>query len=198
VYKSTVSAQGPWTLLAEYDLPDNEYGNNTGLKWEYVDVGLLNNFEYYYSVTAFSKPDSATDFPSQESSISANAVKVIPGTAPPKTVGKVAVVPNPYRGDVAYHEYNPQWEKPTGSRKFWMEQDRRIQFINLPAHCEIKIYTLAGDLVATLQHNDPQFGFEDWNLTSSVGQAVSSGIYLYTVEDLNTGEVQVGKFVIIK
>ena len=198
VYKSTVSAQGPWTLLAEYDIPDNQFGNNTGLQWEYTDVGLLNNFEYYYSVTAFSKPDSTTDFPSQESSISANAVKVIPGTAPPKTVGKVAVVPNPYRGDVAYHQYNPQWEKPTGSRKFWMEQDRRIQFINLPAHCQIKIYTLAGDLVATLTHNDPQLGFEDWNLTSSVGQAVSSGIYLFTVEDLNTGEVQVGKFVIIK
>jgi hypothetical protein len=79
-----------------------------------------------------------------------------------------------------------------------MEQDRRIQFINLPERCEIRIYTLAGDLVNTLHHDDPNRGFEDWNLTSSVGQAISSGIYLFSVEDLKNGEVQVGKFVVIK
>jgi len=198
VYKSTVSAQGPWTLLAEYDIPGNEYGQNTGLKHEYTDVGLLNNVEYFYSVTAFSKPDPVTNFPSQESSINANAKRVVPGTPPPPTVGEVAVVPNPYRGDIAYHTYNPQWEKPSGTRQRWMEQDRRIQFINLPAQCEIKIYTLAGDLITTIRHNDPNKGYEDWNLTSSVGQAISSGIYLFTVKDTKTGKVQVGKFVVIK
>ncbi|HFE64682.1 hypothetical protein B1H10_01260 [candidate division KSB1 bacterium 4484_188] len=197
LYKSTVSAQGPWTLLAEYDLPDDDYGPNTGLEYEYTDIGLLNNFEYYYSITAYSKPDSVTQFPSQESGVSINAKVVIPGTPPPETVGQVAVVPNPYRGDIAYHEFNPQWEKPSHGRN-WMEQDRRIQFINLPVSCEIKVYTLAGDLVDTIRHTNPDKGFEDWNLTSSVGQAISSGIYLFTVEDLKTGRVQVGKFVIIK
>ncbi|GAB4366394.1 MAG: hypothetical protein Kow0042_06230 [Calditrichia bacterium] len=198
VYKSTQSIQGPWTLLAEYDIPDNEFGLNTGLDWSYVDVGLLNNLEYFYSVTAFSKPDTVSGFPSLESSINAGAVKIVPGTTPPQTVGQVAVVPNPYRGDIAYQSYNPAWEKPDPSRPFWMEQDRRIQFINLPARCEIRVYTLAGDLVTTLQHNDPSRGYEDWNLTSAVGQAISSGIYLFTVENLASGEVQVGKFVIIK
>ncbi|GAB4366389.1 MAG: hypothetical protein Kow0042_06220 [Calditrichia bacterium] len=197
LYKSTESANGPWTLLAEYDLPGNKWGNNSGIEYEYDDVGLLNNFEYYYSITAFSKPDTVTQFPSQESSITVNARQVIPGTAPPETVGEVAVVPNPYRGDIAYDKFNPKWEKHPPSR-IWMEQDRRVQFINLPARCEIKIYTLAGDLVDTITHNDPSIGFEDWNLTSSVGQAIASGIYLFTVEDLNTGKVQVGKFVVIK
>ena len=79
-----------------------------------------------------------------------------------------------------------------------MEQDRRIQFINLPAQCQIKIYTLAGDLVNTLDHTDATRGYEDWNLTSSIGQAISSGIYLFTVEDMTNAKVQVGKFVIIK
>jgi len=198
VYKSTVSATGPWTLLAEYDIPGNEFGQNTGLEYEYVDVGLLNNLEYYYSVTAFSKPDTVSDFPSQESSINANAKVAVPGPEPPKTVGNVAVVPNPYRGDIAYHSYNPPWEKPDPTRERWMEQDRRIQFINLPAKCEIRIYTLSGDLVNTIYHDDPNRGYEDWNLTSAVGQAISSGIYLFTVEDKQTGRVQVGKFVIIK
>lgn len=198
VYKSTVSAQGPWTLLAEYDIPNNQFGQNTGLEYEYLDVGLLNNVEYYYSVTAFSKPDPMTQFPSQESSINANAKTVIPGTPSPETVGEVAVVPNPYRGDIAYHTYDPQWEKPQGTRKRWMEQDRRIQFINLPTQCEIKIYTLAGDLIDTIRHEDLFKGYEDWNLTSSVGQAISSGIYMFTVEDTKNGKVQVGKFVVIK
>src|SRR4030065_656570 len=79
----------------------------------------------------------------------------------------------------------------------WMEQDRRIQFINLPISCEIKIFTLAGDLVATILHDNPSKGYEDWNLTSDVGQTVSSGIYLFTIEDTNNGQAQIGKFVII-
>ncbi len=198
VYKSTQSASGPWTLLGEYDVVNDGYGNETGLTHQYVDKGLLNNFDYYYSVTAFSKKDTSINFPSQESSVFSNAKTVVPGTAPPKTVGEVAVVPNPYRGDIAYYSYNPPWEKPQGTRETWMEQDRRIQFINLPEHCEIKIYSLAGDFIYSIEHNNAEKGYEDWNMTSHVGQAVSSGIYLYTVQDLTNGKVQVGKFVIIK
>jgi len=198
VYKSTQSQAGPWTLLAEFDLPDDDYGANTGIEYEFTDVGLLNNVDYYYSVTAFSKPDKILNFPPLESSISASSRMVVPGTAPPETVGKVAVVPNPYRGDEAYYAYNPAWEKPAGSRDRWMEQDRRIQFINLPAECEITIYTLAGDIIAKLYHNDVAKGYEDWNLTSDVGQAISSGLYLYTVQDKRNGQVQIDKFVILK
>lgn len=198
VYKSTQSKTGPWTLLAEYDVPANQFFLNTGLQYEYTDIGLLNNLEYYYTVTAFSKPDLEIDFPSQESSKNANAKLAVPGTAAPATVGEVAVVPNPYRGDIAYHAYNPAWEKPSGTRDRWMEQDRRIQFINLPARCEIKIYSLAGDWIVTIPHDNPQQGYEDWNLTSAVGQAIASGIYLFTVEDITNGKVQIGKFVVIK
>ncbi len=198
VYKSTKSAAGPWTLLAEYDVPGDKYGYNTGLQRQYTDKGLLNNFDYFYSVTAFSKEDTIADFPAQESSIYTNAKLAVPGTEPPPGVGQVAVVPNPYRGDIAYQNYDPPWEKPKGTRENWMEQDRRIQFINLPASCEIKIYTLAGDLVYTIDHHNPVKGYEDWNLTSYVGQAVSSGIYLFTCEDKKNGDVQTGKFVIIK
>ncbi len=199
LYKSTHGKTGPWTLLAEYDVPDDNFNNNIGLQWEFTDTGLLDYFQYYYSVTAFSKPDAGPPkYPSQESSINANAIAVTPGTAPKVNEGKVAVVPNPYRGDIAYDKYDPKWEQPPDSRQIWLEQDRKILFINLPQSCEIKIYTLAGDLVKTLFHNDPDNGFEGWNLTSSVGQAISSGIYLFTVENRGDGGVQVGKFVIIK
>ena len=197
VYKSSKSTNGPWTLVAEYDTI-NDVGSNTGLRYDYEDTGLLNNIEYFYAVTSYSREDKVLNFPSQETSISNNAIIVIPGTTPPKTVGQVSVVPNPYRGDIAYDTYDPPWEKPKGSRSRWLEQDRRIQFINLPAQCQIKIYTLAGDFVFSIDHDDANKGYEDWNLTSNVGQAVSSGIYLYTVEDKVDGNVQIGKFVIIK
>ena len=198
VYKSTVSPNGPWTLLAEYDLPGNNYGNDIGLARSYTENLLLNNVEYYYSVTAFSKEDHVLNWPSLESSISANVQIATPGPAPPSTVGEVAVVPNPYRGDTAYQNYNPAWERPPPTRERWLEQDRRLQFINLPSRCEIRIYTLTGEHIETLQHDDPYRGYEDWNLTSHVGQAVASGLYVFTVKDLNNGQIQVGKFVIIK
>jgi hypothetical protein len=53
-------------------------------------------------------------------------------------------------------------------------------------------------LVDTIYHNDPVQGYAGWNLTSNIGQAVASGIYLFTVKDHRSGEVQVGKFVILK
>ena len=61
-----------------------------------------------------------------------------------------------------------------------MEQDRRIQFINLPYPSEVVIYTLSGDVVRKLQHNDPVKGYKDWDLTSNVGQTVASGLYLFS------------------
>ena len=197
LYKSTYSLNGPWTLLAEYDIPDNSFFENIGLEYEYTDIGLLNNVEYYYTVSAFSKPDTAIFYPSLESSLNGNAIIVIPGVAIQETVGKVAAVPNPYLGSIDYSAYNPSWEKPPPNRP-WLEQDRRLQFINLPANSIIKIYTSAGDLVETIKHNDPDKGYEDWDMTSYAVQAIASGIYLFTVEDTQTGKVQVGKFVVIK
>lgn len=197
VYKSTQSSEGPWTLLAEYDIAGNWYGENTGLQHNYTDNGLLNNVEYYYSVTAFSKKDTALNWPSLESSLNRNVKTVIPGPDTPESVGEVAVVPNPYRGDIAYQEYQPPWEHSPPGRP-WMEQDRKLQFINLPENCTIKIYTAAGDYINTIEHRSAQKGYENWNMTSYSNQAIASGLYLFVVEDLDTGETQTGKFVILK
>jgi hypothetical protein len=197
IYKSTISKNGPWTLLAEFDLADNAFYNNTGIEHTYTDIGLVNNLEYWYSVTSFSKPDTISNLLSLESSINVNIIEATPGTAPPKSVGKVAVVPNPYRTDVRYDNYKPPWEKGKGGYR-WTESDRRLQFINIPGYCKINIYTLAGDLIETIVHNDPDRGYANWNLTSKVSQSIASGIYLFSVEDLKTEAVQKGKFVVIK
>ena len=166
------------------------------MEYSFTDNGLLNNIEYYYSVTSFSKPDIVSLYPSIESSIDMNAIEVIAGTGSPEEIGLVAVVPNPYRGDEYYNEYNPPWERSSFAGT-WMEQDRRLQFINLPSPSTIKVYTLSGDEVYTLDHNNPNKGYADWNMTSNVGQTVASGIYLFTVQD-KSKNIQTGKFVVIK
>jgi len=205
VYKS-FNEDGPYLLLDQYDIAGNEFEPNTGLVREYTDYGLLNNVEYFYAVTAYSKADLVTGFQSLESGIALSRVSVIPGTQVPESVGEVFVVPNPYRADINYSSYKPPWETPNPIRNQenqpgkdrWTEYDRRIQFVNVPSPSEVKIYSLAGDHIRTLYHNNPELGIIDWNLTSTNGLTVASGIFLFTIEDTNNGKVQVGKFVIIK
>lgn len=202
LYKSTQGRTGPWTLLGVYDIADNGFGpSDAGLRRSYTDRNLIDNVEYFYSVTAFSKRDTTVGeegWPSQESSVAANAVTVVPGPGRSETVTEVAVVPNPYRGDIRYQDYNPPWEKPPPSRERWLEQDRRLTFINLPGPCTIEVYTLSGTLVQTIEHRSTHQNFAEWNLTSLADQAIASGIYLFTVRENATGEVHVGKFVVIK
>ena len=64
----------------------------------------------------------------------------------------------------------------------------------------IKIYTVSGDLVQTLDHDGLSgFGSISWNLMSRNGQEVVSGVYLYSVQsDDNRFEDFVGKFVVVR
>ena len=65
------------------------------------------------------------------------------------------------------------------------------------APCVIRIYTVAGDLVAKLDHDGSNGNGEaEWNLISRNGQDVESGIYLFTV-DSSLGH-QVGRFVVVR
>lgn len=183
-------------LVAEYDVVDG-IGFDTGLpplnedgKREFVDTNLLSGFPYFYAVTSFSTPNPEMQLESQESGYYENYEKLYPGPAPagpdnPRTVG---VYPNPYRAGSMYDSRDPN-KGETG---------RRIWFTGLPPRCTIKIFTLVGELVQTLHHDDPVLGQEPWNLLSSYDRVIATGLYVYVVEDLDTGEVQRGKLVIIK
>lgn len=103
-----------------------------------------------------------------------------PTGGPVADLERVRVVPNPYRG----HE---SWDQPGQSE---------LHFINLPPRATIKIFTVAGDLVRTIQHNDPVRDFERWDLKNDPGKDVSSGIYMYRIEAANF-EFQ-SKFVVIR
>jgi hypothetical protein len=112
-------------------------------------------------------------------------------------LGKVLVVPNPYRLDQDYTFENGGWEGPASD---WQEKYRRIRFIHLPRKATIRVFTLVGDQVVTLHYEadpaKPDAGQLDWNLLSESGRTLASGLYIFSVEsDLGT---QIGKFALIR
>jgi hypothetical protein len=54
---------------------------------------------------------------------------------------------------------------------------KNIQLVNLSEECTIRIYTVRGDLVKTIHHNNPFSGVATWNQISDYEQYVKSGIY---------------------
>jgi hypothetical protein len=158
---------------------------------------------YFVSVTATDFGDPKTGVPVLQSSPSINGTSVVTSSLGSQT--GVVVVPNPYRGDAGYLKTG--WETTAGSEE-WKEQDRKIAFLNIPERCVIRIYTLAGDLVKTIAHNGNarytdlyMYGQNGtyWNLINDNQQAVMSGIYLFSVQDVDKKKDDfVGKFVIIK
>lgn len=101
----------------------------------------------------------------------------------------ILVVPNPYVAAASWERRNLN---QTG------RGERRIDFINLPAECSIRIFTMAGSLVKTLtKEYSPTDGTLSWNLVSEDGMDVAFGIYIYHVDAPGIGE-HIGKFALIK
>ena len=98
----------------------------------------------------------------------------------------IRVVPNPYvAGSLWEIEYGELRREPL----------RQIQFTNLPAECDIHIFTIAGGLIKTLEHNSLS-GTETWDLRAEGGREIAAGIYLYQVEA--SGFTYFNRFAVIK
>ena len=101
----------------------------------------------------------------------------------------IVVVPNPY---IAAARWEPPRLYATG------RGERRIFFINLPQKCTIRIYTISGDHVQTLEHSSSILnGAESWDLRSKDGLDIAAGVYIFHVDALDLGE-KMGRFAIIK
>ncbi len=90
-------------------------------------------------------------------------------------LNRIRVVPNPY---LVASLYEPEFGE------LRREPLRQIQFINLPQECTIYIFTIAGDLVKTIEHNAP-LGTEKWDLRAAGGREIASGVYLYVVKTVD-------------
>ncbi len=104
-------------------------------------------------------------------------------------MAQIDVVPNPYIGAASWERRNLN---STG------RGERKIDFINLPAACTIRIYTVTGQLIKTLRKDS---GFTDgslsWNLVTDDGMDAAFGLYIYHVDAPNVGQ-HIGKFALIK
>jgi hypothetical protein len=103
---------------------------------------------------------------------------------------EIKVVPNPY---VAVNDIEPN-DRLAGATR----GSRRIYFEHLPARATIRIYTLSGELVRTLEHdagisNDREY----WDLLNRDNLGVAYGVYLAHVDAPGVGE-KILKFAIIK
>ncbi|PIP12645.1 MAG: hypothetical protein COX49_04475, partial [bacterium (Candidatus Stahlbacteria) CG23_combo_of_CG06-09_8_20_14_all_40_9] len=64
--------------------------------------------------------------------------------------------------------------------------------------CTIRIYTVRGNLVKTIEHESRmKDGAESWNLVSKDGMDIAYGLYIYHIDAPDIGE-KIGKFAVIK
>ena len=213
--ESPVFDRQTFTRIAQFNIdPDPQFGYRTGLQYTMVDSNLRKGNTYWYAVTSYAFPDGVilavpdstgnthTDTvltQSSESNIRDNATQIRLTFGPSNSPGQVKVVPNPYYGDQQYTDGNGF----EGAERTWTEDRRVIWFIDLPERATIRVYTLVGEVIATIEHDDARrsasgspVGQEEWKLLSEGGRALASGIYLFSVE--SAFGKQIGKFAIIK
>lgn len=106
------------------------------------------------------------------------------------TLDKIKVVPNPY---VAVNDIEPTDRLPGTTRG-----SRRIYFEHLPLRATIRIFTLSGELVKTLEHDSGiDNGREYWDLLNRDNLGVAYGVYIAHIDAPGVGE-RIIKFALIK
>jgi hypothetical protein len=105
-----------------------------------------------------------------------NTSKLVRGNAALAKQGldRIRVVPNPY--------YNR-------SRYELSQFNRIMRFINLPEVATVRIFSLSGQLVRTLQKTDPTTSVLNWDLQTENRLPVASGVYVYHVEAPGVGTI---------
>jgi hypothetical protein len=213
------------TRVAQFDKnapPNDTTGFNTGFgaiqrdtvingvprhSYHYSITGLRDGLSYYGGVTSYDLGDATVS--SLESGLNQNKFQAVPNPAPREEAGGPIVYPNPYRVEA-------QWDRGT------LVRDHYLWFARLPHHCTLRIYTLAGDLVfetrfdGNAYHGQGTRGLYDpaqdidtgppalsgasfaWNMITTQGQAIATGLYIFSVENLEGGQVSRGKFLIVK
>lgn len=186
VYRSTYFTIGPWIEIA--DIPKDQVTYSPEGKVVYVDESLPFGVGNYYTITTYDNDGN------ESGKVNNNRFPIYPLRGPNTDFPKneVYVVPNPFRQH---------------SGLFGSGERYRMEFIGLPAKCNIKIYTMTGTLVQEIQHDDGT-GSVAWGSIKKLDYQLSKwmlqvapGIYIYRVESQvpgQEGESYIGKFAILK
>ena len=167
--------------------------------YRYIDHDAKNGLPYFYSVVAY-EPLYSMGKPKGMGRVDTpygNFVYVTPRSKPrrrkisPKRPSTSFRIRSPAKA-IAPWAFEPNNADPSGEK---------AEFRNLPkCSSTVRIFTVSGDLVQTLQHDGSAGGGTlAWNLVSRNGQTVTSGVYLFSVEpDDGRFPKFVGKFVVIR
>ncbi len=141
----------------------------------FVDQDVYDGETYYYAVASVNSYNWNSDY----SNVVSVTILRTGLLEPAKDLAAVKAAPNPCK----------------------ISSNGKIKFINLTSSAKIHIYTLAGELVKVLRHNDGT-GEEEWDLLNDEGAALASGFYVYYVESYEpekTGKITAsGKFALVK
>jgi len=209
-----VSVTPPKQMDVLYTPPTGLYPSGGQIRiWEYLTPGsTVRTFTWVFSITwdpdtvvvgtdtTIVKTWGASDAPTSgdvftfrtKKPFSNDVFKFKTYTLTTKTVTEdeldaINAVPNPYI--VA-----SKTELYTGSSK-WDQHD--VRFTHLPPKCTIRIFTLTGDLIREIQHDNPSYGEAHWNLLTEENLEISYGIYIYVVKTPE-GKTKIGKLAVIK
>lgn len=162
-----------WEMVAEVPSSETSYTDNDVVRGE----------AYHYAVTAVDAQGLESSKYANRSEIAATAFE--PGAA---SADKVRIVPNPYVRKA--EDFN------------FTEDDNQLLFVNLPPYCTLRIFTVTGDLVKTIDHQSGSAD-EKWDQITESNQYVASGVYILQIDDAKNlaGEPlasSIEKFVIIR
>jgi hypothetical protein len=106
-------------------------------------------------------------------------------------LNRITVVPNPYVVTNVFEQPLPPTVRGRG--------ERVIYFTNVPPSSTIHIYSSAGDLIRTLEHEgNIQDGSVQWDVRTEEGLDVAYGVYFYVVQVQGISDKKMGKIAIIK
>ena len=196
LYRSSYLPIGPWSLVV--DVPKGDAAFLSGGTYTVVDTTARFGNAYYYALTAydtghatwpvdpaarFTETGNTNRVPVLESSLFANRTPDPFAVTIPKADGldEVLVVPNPF-------------VQASGTSTPGLED--QIQFVNIPSPATIRIYTMRGTLVRTIEHRE-ESGIARWNQQTDGELFVESGVYLYTVTAAD-GRTTTGKLAIVR
>lgn len=143
--------------------------------WFYNDTEVVLGVSYYYTVTSRDEGGVET--------FTTNRISdpVKSANQPAENTLNISVFPNPFRDD---------------SGLKLKSEANTITWTNLPALCTVRIYTSGGELVRTIDHDNPSIGEATWDQLNNARQKVAPGIYFWTVSS-DVGSAK-GTLVLIK
>jgi hypothetical protein len=169
------------------------------IEHEILDTTIISGAPYYYYIQTKARIDEndLNADPTTRGKIMYSSRLLIPNlnsVRPPKhsseDMSQIRIVPNPYNIN-----------DPLVTQLYGQEgiNGRVINFYNLPPVVSIKIFTENGDLIKSIEHDEPvdENGLEYWDMITDNQQVISSGIYI-AVFQKPSGETSFQKFIVVR